>query len=442
MSFKEVSTNEVTQDGGTQDMGAQGDFEDTFEDQSDDGDDFDPNGSFEDWDLPAKSKNKKTPEKPTKELNKEQKDLPIDKSSNNKSSKPLAGEPEGEEDEGGDEDEQDKDKAEEKNAKSEKVSEKKPEEADKKSASKGKKHYLKIGGETYGIAGDAVIDIPIDGKKESFTLQEVINEVSGKKYAERKINEYQKLESQRQFQEKNFKNTLQHYKSIGDKIKSIAQDETKNPLEAMEIFLDAFGFDSYDLIERMKLHDLDDTVKLMQMSEVERKAHFLEQRNKHLLSKAEKRNANDQQTQKYNNYASKVDQLRKSLNVSEAQFVEAYDELTDGNPEVEVSDEEIVNWAASKPHRQEVQKLLEPYEEQFDDETYSDIVLKLSHHLLNGSVDKETMKKMISEQFGDPQEVRDLNEKFNPVGKPKKQQSTPTKTKHSYESFDDFSDDD
>ena len=298
---------------------------------------------------------------------------------------------------------------------------------------------MKIGDDTFAIDSDASMNVTIDGQKVNVTLQELMNEFSGKKYAEGKIAEYQKKESARQYAEKQFQTTLGHYKKIGDEIKAIAENPDSNPFDAMKIFLDAFGYDSYDLIERAKLSQLDETLKLMDMSEDQREAFFLKSRNEHLLSKSEKRKAQDQQEQRSKNYAQKVDQLRKAHNVSDSQYVEAYDELREFIPEGFIPDEEIVSWAVSKPYRQDVQNILKDYEDQFTDDVYSDLVTSLTNSLMSKEVTREQLISAVKDHYGQPSKVKEINERYNPIGKKAPQPKQESK-KYDFESFDDFND--
>ena len=421
--------------GEVEDMGGGGDFDNI---EGVDGEDFefseDGEESWSDWDKPnfKKEEKKEASKKPTKEITKKVSDA-VDAITEESG----AGKPKGEskKEKSKDIDDEQAKLEESLNPKKEKVEA--PKEEVKKSSAK--KHYVKIGEDTFAIEGDASMNVTVDGQKVPVTFQELINEFSGKKYAEGKIAEYQKKESARQYAEKQFRSTLDHYKQIGEQIKNIASDESKDPLDAFKIFLDSFGYDSYDLVERMKISNLEETLKLMDMSELERKSYFLEGRNKHLLSKSEKRIAQDQQEQSAKNYAHKVDQLRKAHNVSDSQYLEAYDELRESQTEGYIPDEEIVSWAVSKPYRQTVQQALSDYEDQISDDAYSDLVHNLTGSLMSKEVTKEELVNLIKEQFGQPTVLKNINEKYNPIGKKTTQQKTTAK-KFEYESFDDFND--
>jgi hypothetical protein len=310
--------------------------------------------------------------------------------------------------------------------------------------SKGKKVYIKVGEETFGIDSNAVVPVIIDGQKVEVPLQELRNEYSGKKYAEKKINEVN-LEKQQVVKEREqLKQSLSGYKQIADKITKIASDVEANPKEAFKIFVDAFGFDSYDLEERMFKHDLAEFSNLIQMSDVERKAYLLEKKSSHQQALLEKRNKEFAESQRVTSYTQKVDQLRKSMGVSEAQYVDAFEELTSkGLTSEQLTEQDIMEWAATKPHRATVESLLEPYEDEISDEVYGELNWTLAQYLLKGQVTKEDISKHLQDVYGVPTEIKNLNEKFKPVGRksqPGAKQSTVPPKKYAYESFDDLDD--
>lgn len=337
-----------------------------------------------------------------------------------------------------------KEAKEEEDEEEEEEEEKLSEEKKAEDKSKGKKVYLKVGDETFGIDSNAVVPVIIDGQKVEVPLQELRNEYSGKKYAEKKINEVN-LEKQNISREREqLKNTLSTYKGVADKITRIASDVEANPKDAFKIFVDAFGFDSYDLEERMFKQDLAEFSKLIQMSDVERKAYFLEKKASHQEALLEKRNKEYAERERVTSYTNKLNQLRKSMGVDEAQYVEAYEELISyGIEDKDLTEQEIVEWAATKPHRATVNQLLEPYADEISDEVYGELNWTLAQYLHKGQATKEDISKHLQDVYGVPTAIKDLNEKFKPVGRksqPDAKKSTVPAKKYAYESFDDLDD--
>jgi hypothetical protein len=413
-----------------------------FEDEGSSGgfasfDDFDdPN--FEEIDAPAKEKSQKK-EQEKKKLGQKGDDLEIVKSleTNDGEEKKTSLAPKDKDKEETQEDKEEKDEP-----KDEEKEESEEKKAQDKSP-KGKKTYIKVGEETFGIDSNAIVPVVIDGKKQEVTLQELKNEYSGKKYAEQQLNLLSVEKQKIQQVSKQLDESVKKYRQVADSIMSIANDVEKNPKEAFKIFLDAFGLDTYDLEERMMKHDLQELSNLLQMTEVERKAYLLEKKNSHLLSQAEKRKQAEAQDLKVKTYTEKVDALRKSFGVSEAQYVDAYEELKSrGYKDEDLSEKDIVEWAATKPHVSVVQEILSPYEEDFSDDAYGELVWSLATYLAQGKATKEDIVKHVQEVYGVPSAVKELNEKFSPVGRKSATPSStpPSAKKYAYESFDDLED--
>lgn len=432
----EVAVSDGSSDG-MSDMTSGDNWEDSAsDDYFDDGSTDDGAESFSEfsWDDPEVDNTKG--KSPTKELNKKPSelvdqitdDMDSDKPQTSKSAKKK----EGDSDEESEESEDGKEADEE----GEEV-EKKPEGEEKKASPKGKKnHYVKVNGETFAIDANAEFTATIAGEKEPVTLQTLLNEYSGKKYAERQIAEYQRKESARQIAERNFQQTLGSYHKLANEIRQEIDSPEGNPINAVKKFLDSLGYDSYDLIEKAKIHQMNEVAMLMGMSEVERKAYLLEKRNKHLTETQQKRIQEEQQKQKFNSYVSKVDQLRKSYNVTEDQYLEAYEELSEGNDNKFIPDEEIVKYAAQKPYILKTQQILKPLEGLIPDENYTDIVYTILPYVKKG-VSKEKIVKMVRETFSEEEEIQEINKKFAPIGKPKEKKQAKV---NQYESFDDFND--
>lgn len=311
---------------------------------------------------------------------------------------------------------------------------------DKKS--KIKPTYVEIDGETFSLASSAIVSVPVDGKTEKITLQELKNNYSGKVFHDKRINEVNLYEQSVKKKEQEYEQKFSQYRGVKQQIDEIIKDPSKNPKDALKIFLDSAGVDSYDLMERMFEADLSELANVLNMEPNERKAHFLEKKNSHLLEQSKKRDEIRQSEERVKSYKAKTDALRNSSGVSEAQYMDALDELKSfGHKDVDISEQDIVEWAATKPHRAEVKTLLEPYKDQFQGDAYGELSWKLAKILQSGSESKDIIKKHLAEIYGLPTEVKELSKKLNPLGRKSK---VPAKVlspkKGKFESFDDIDD--
>lgn len=316
--------------------------------------------------------------------------------------------------------------------------------ADKSAKPKGKPTYVTIDGESFAVPSDALISTQVDGKTEKLTLQELKNHYAGKVAWDKKFNEVNVKDQSLKYKEESFNQKFTQFTGVKQKIEEIISDESKNPKDALKIFLDQFDVDSYDLMERMFKADLTELANVLNMEGPDRKSYFLERKNSHLLNQAEKRKSKEQEDQKLNSYRQKADALRKSSGVSEAQYVDAYEELKSyGYVDKDLSEKEIVEWAATKPHRDEVKTLLTPYKDQFSDDAYGELSWKLANILRSGTESAQIIKQHLAEVYGVPTEVKELSKKLNPLGRKAvpKQTSQTSKKNEAFESFDDFEED-
>jgi hypothetical protein len=442
MSDEKIGTdnNEFVNEGGEESF-------DSFDDLGDDTFDGGDGDGFDDLDedTPAPVKKGKSEKEQKKEADKKAKGQKGDDME-------ALDQVEDEQEEESEEEESD-DESEEESDEESKDAKEKPEDKEakdkesKEQSKKGKPSYVEVDGETFALDSNAIIHTKVDGKTEKVTLQELKNNYAGKVAYDKKMNEVNLKESQFRKEQESFKQQVSTFTGLKSQIEKIVGDVNENPKKAFKIVVDALGFDSYDLEERMFKADLQELAEVLAMEPAERKAYLLEKKTSHLLERDKKREEARQAQEKRNSYQAKADQLRKSFNVSEAQYVDAYEELLSyGHEGKDLSEQEIVEWAATKPHRETVKGLLAPYADQFNDEVYGELSWRLAKILLAGQDTPENITLALKEAYGEPTEVKELSKKLKPLGrKPAsktKQTHTVSKSKAAYESFDDIEDDD
>ena len=308
---------------------------------------------------------------------------------------------------------------------------------------KGKPTYVTIGEETYSLDSNALIATQVDGKTEKVTLQELKNNYAGKVAYDKRFNEVNLKEQSIKRASADLDQQLTSFKGVKNQIQEIIGNPEKNPKDAFKIFLDASGVDSYDLMERMFKSDLEELSNVLGMEPSERKAYFLERKNGHLQTQAEKRRNQDSEADKLNRYKAQTDTLRKSHDVSEAQYVDAYEELISyGNTDEDLTEKEIVEWAATKPHREEISNLMSSYKDQLESDAYGELSWKLVKILQSGTESPQQIKKHLAQVFGVTTEVKDLSRKLSPIGRRKTPPKATSKSSKAYESYDDIDEDD
>lgn len=328
----------------------------------------------------------------------------------------------------------------------EKKTEEKPEE---KKGPKGKKLYMKIGEETFAVDSGALIPHKVDGKPVHVPLQELLNNYSGKVAWDQRMNEVNLKNQEYAKKEQAFVQDRTKVGAFVKDIMSIVENPEADPDEILEKIADYYEnsidgkeIDLYALKERSFKLKLTELAKVLNFeTDAERKAYFLEKRTENLTKQSEKRKQKQEASQRVTSYKQKADALRKSYGVSEAQYVDALEELRSfGHEDKDISEKTIVEWASIKPHKPEVQKLLDPYRDQISEESYGEIVWTLSHLLRKGEASLQSIQKDIEEIYGVPTEVKEISEKLSPVGR-KKTPPPASPKKSGYDSFDDIDED-
>ena len=406
-------------------------FEDISEVGGDEGEDFESQDfsgtEFETEHKPTKAK----ADKPSKSSKTEKNELEIldtieeEKTSTNK----KKSEKKEDEDED-DEDEEEKSKEDLEDKKSEESKEAKP---------KSKPTYMTIDGETLTVDSEALVTVPVDGKNVKVTMSELKKNYSGQVAWDKKFNEINLTQQEVKREKSEVEQTRNFIDTTKNRILEVMQDPNGNPIDAFNIFLDAVGVDTYDIGEKLFLSNLEETYKVLTMSEVERKAYFLEKKNNHLATKASQRAEALQKAERVNSYRQKVDQLRNSFGVSEADYFDAYEELQSfGIEQKDLTEKEIVEWAATKPHRHTVKGLLTPYSEMMSDDTFADLHWKLSQVLLKKQDTVEGIKRSLEQVYGQQAKAEDIRSRLKTVGRPKSEART--QPKKEFESFEDWED--
>jgi hypothetical protein len=305
----------------------------------------------------------------------------------------------------------------------------------------GKKLRIKIGDEHFSLDSSAKMKVKIDGQNEEVTIQDLINNYSGKQAWDKKFteigNDKKSLVQEKQMVERQ----KGEIKDLLGPVISTIKDPLKNPMDAIIHLaekLDTTGDLAYAIEKRMLEANLDTLVELSAMSDDQQRAYFLEKQNARLLKSSERRIQSEQETAKSNQLRGHVDQLREAYKVSVEQYSEAFEELKRLPNAANVTHEHVVDWASLKPLVPQVEDILKPFVDEINDSDYSGIVTSLSRSLRDGKLSKQEIQKMVKEEFGVPAEVKKLNTKLN-IGKKKVSKEPEVKT-GVLESFEDLVD--
>jgi hypothetical protein len=309
-----------------------------------------------------------------------------------------------------------------------------PKTEEEKKAAEAKKLKIRMSDGLYGIEPDAKVRVKIDGEYAEVPVQELINQYSGKVAYDKKFteigNEKKALETQKQEVVKSqefIKNTVQEV------IKKL-DDPNADPHDALNYLVEKAGRDPYTMWKRNLEANLAEIEHLQSLSDVERKNYFLEKKEEFRSKSEEARKAESAKEAAFNQAIQKVDSLRQAHGVSEEQYLQALDDLeSQGVDTTKMSDEQVVGYASLKPHVNDVQDVLEPYEDSIDNSKYSEIVQNLARQLRAKDFTKEQLTEWARKEFMD-EDLKDLAVRTKPS--PKSTPKEPVKAPEKLETLD------
>ncbi len=140
---------------------------------------------------------------------------------------------------------------------------------------KPKVHKFKAGEQTLDLAGDAVLTVVVDGKKEEVTLQQVLDNHSGKTNWDRKNNELRNERTE----------FTKERESMNALVTNLFEKASKNPEDAYDFLADLTKQDPVKLKGSILRQQFEELLPLYEMSEQERE-HFFKDRERDWRDKA------------------------------------------------------------------------------------------------------------------------------------------------------------
>lgn len=356
-----------------------------------------------------------------------------DKEKGKKEDKPAPKKEKEEAEDEEDEDEEDSEEVEEKDEAKEDAPEKKD----------TKKLRLRMGDELYNIDPNATIKHKVDGEMVDVSIQEALNNYSGKQAWDKKFTELGQEKKTFEFERNQFEEKRNELKSYMEEIVAPFKDPTKNVKDSYIKMFALAGIDPYIGYRRLMEDNLEELSSLLDMTETERELHFHKVKDGLYADVNKQRQEQATKQQNLNRITAKIDALRQAKNVSEDQFVDASEELRElykeqGLDAKSITEEVIVDYASLKPHIAKVKELVQPYEDNIADGKYGEVVKELSTYLRDGKADEATIQSILKRNFSVEEEVKDLNtrlyQKSNKKGKGKVEEYESKET----DSFDDW----
>lgn len=315
--------------------------------------------------------------------------------------------------------------------------------SDKKEEAPKTKLRMRMGDDLYNITSDASLPVKIDGKVENVSVQELVNNYSGKTAWDKKFTELGKEKKALDFEKSQVEHKNAELMKHVEAALAPIKDPSKNPLESLLYLVEMSNEDPYAAYRRIMEANLEELSTLMDMSEVERELYFHKKKDELHSKVTKQRNERITKEQTFNQVVEKVNALRQAYNVSEDEFVDASEELEalftaqklDPNT---ITEEQVVDFASLKPHIATVKELIEPYEDNIDEGKYGDVVAQLSRYLRDGKADKAGVAEILKRNFSVDEEVKELNTKLYSKQPKKAVKKVEEVDDSKLESFDDW----
>lgn len=280
----------------------------------------------------------------------------------------------------------------------------------------GKKLRMRMGDELFNVDSNATFKVKIDGEQTDVPLQELINNYSGKTAWDKKFTEIGKEKKALEANSQKLQQRVEYLNKHVGEFNKLMTDPNANPMDAMLLAVEMAQGNPYTTYRRFMEANLDELGKLLDMSETERELYFHKKKDEFETTIAKKRESARKEEETFNQVFQKVEQLRKSYNVSEDEFVDASEELEALYKEAkldpkQISEEDIVEYASLKPHIAKVKTLIQKYEENISEKKYGDVVSNLSRQLRDGELDEKQIAELLKRNFSVEDDVKELNTK-------------------------------
>jgi len=356
------------------------------------------------FDNPVTMKEEETEEKVEKEIDpdsqvnllKDQEDKDVESKSDKKNEKEEA----------------DKEGDDGKSSGKEEGKEEKKEESGEESseAKKVKEIKGKLGEDEFGIPAEAEVEVRIKGKKESVTVQELMNNYSGKQNYDQKFSELGEQKKEIEQKSQQLESEVSVLQNHLQKIVGILDDKEANPMDALEYLLDTTGRNTVSFKKKVLETQLDELEALQDMDEVERELYWKNKELDYLKRQSESSEKQSRQEADEISFRDQVNEMREAQGVSEDDFVDAFKELESLGYEG-LNPAQVVDFASLRPHLDEAENLVNVYSESIDPEQINSITSEIAVSLRKGEVTKKEIKAILEEEYGDTKELESLTKR-------------------------------
>lgn len=178
---------------------------------------------------------------------------------------------------------------------------------------------MKSGDAELDVPADAKVMVPVNGKMEEFTVQEIVNEFSGKTHWNKK---FQELDVEK----KTFQSEVQALQSSIDDMYDLAVTQ-KKPMEAVAMLADLLGGNGAEVVKTMMQGFEEQFNKYSGMSDAERESVRLQEENQLLNARINRQKISEARSAESAKLAKRVEEAKSKYNITDDEFKEVYNTL-------------------------------------------------------------------------------------------------------------------
>lgn len=334
--------------------------------------------------------------------------------------------------------------------KDDKPSEKEPEskeEEPKKDEEKPSFKPIKVkqGDKTVDLDPNATVKVKVNGKNEIVTIDELRQNYSGEKAWSEKI---ETANEKLHIAEEKLSAFQEEKAQIAQELEQVSKlldKEDGDPLEALYYLLDITGRDANTYSKKVFDFMEEKVQEMSEMDDVEKELYWTNQKLKAIENNQAAKAKQQEESQAEMEALARVDKLRESHGVSEEDFVQAFDELSElGYGDDEITPEMVVGYHAIKPHYDKATELCSQFEDDLGDDDMSDLVhetaitLKAYPNISEEEAITISAKKLGFEVDSVDDIIEELNDGVNEEVKNSPKLKYKDKGEDHIESFDDF----
>ena len=306
-------------------------------------------------------------------------------------------------------------------------------EEEKEAEESIKKITGKAGNKKYELTSDTVFSHKVDGEEVDVTLQDLLNNYSGKTSYDRKFQEFSESKKELESERNNYQAELESINEyIGNFAQKIQQDDA---MGALEYFAEFSGMKPYEFRNELVRQLAPEVERRSLLSYEEIENENLRQQNEYLLRQQESAEANRTSEQAKEELGSKIRQMQEAHGISDEDFEKSYYELVESNYEGDVTPDVVAEYYVHTQAYSRAESVLETIDTNLRNQ--QQIVENFQRVIVNNpDFDDNDLKEIAEEVYGDfkKKASKSVSKKLPKAEKPR----TKSTQKEDYVSFEDF----